>query len=43
MDITVIGLLAALIMIVVVFGGFAFYRRNIHPGPEPTDPDKFTQ
>jgi hypothetical protein len=43
MDVFMIGLIIFLIGMAFVFGGFTYYRRNIHPGAEPTDPDKFSQ
>lgn len=43
MDTTLIGLVVFLVAAAVVFGGYTFYRRNIEPGAESTDPDKFDQ
>lgn len=38
-----VGLLLFVIVLAVVFGGMALYRRNVKPGAEDTNPDKFSQ
>ncbi|MDQ4078774.1 MAG: hypothetical protein M3220_21345 [Chloroflexota bacterium] len=45
MDLTIffIGLVVFILGAAIVFGGYTYYKRNIHPGSEPKDPDKFSQ
>ncbi len=45
MDLSIffIGLVFFLVAAAVVFGGYTYFRRNIEPGAESTDPDKFSQ
>ncbi len=38
-----IGLLLFVLLMAVVFGGYTMYRRNVKPGAEDTDPNKFSQ
>jgi hypothetical protein len=38
-----IGLILFVLLMAVVFGAFTLYRRNIKPGAEDTDPNKFSQ
>lgn len=43
MDTTLIGTLVFIFSLAVVMGGYTFYRRNIKPGAESTNPHKFDQ
>jgi hypothetical protein len=43
MDPFIIGTIVFLLGLVIVFGGYTFYKRNIKPGAESTDPHKFSQ
>lgn len=38
-----IGLILFVLLMAVVFGGYTMYRRNVKPGAEDTDPNKFSQ
>lgn len=43
MDSSLIGMIVFIIGLAVVMGGYTFYRRNIKPGAESTNPHKFDQ
>ncbi len=43
MTLLIIGVILFVVLGAVVAGGFTFYRRNVEPGSESKDPDKFTQ